>query len=98
MVIVGIAPDSLEVSAEEVQRQLAGSFLQLRVDDRSVVELTSGPALPRDTVAGRFVADLEMRIASAEAAGETEAAELARQALRLGRRLLLDDPDRVTLA
>jgi DNA repair exonuclease SbcCD nuclease subunit len=96
--IVGIAPDSLEVSAEDVQRQLADSFLQLRIQDRSVVELMSGPALPRDSVAGRFVADVEMRIASAEAAGDSEAAELARQALRLGRRLLLDDPDRVTLA
>jgi DNA repair protein SbcD/Mre11 len=96
--IVGIAPDSLEISADEVQRQLAGSFLALRVEDRSVVELMSGVALPRDTVAGRFVADAESRIAAAEAAGDGEAAELARQVLRLGRRLLLDDPDRVTLA
>lgn len=96
--IVGIAPDSLEIAPEEVQRQLADAFLQVRVLDRSAAELSGGPELPRDTVAGRFVADAEARIRSAEADGDTEAAELARQVLRLGRRLLLDDPDHVTLA
>jgi hypothetical protein len=77
---------------------VAGSFLQLRVVDRSVGELPGGPALPTDTVAGRFIADLEARISMAEQADDAAAAEDARQVLRLGRRLLLEDPDHVTLA
>ncbi len=95
--IEGIAPDTLEVDPDEVERNLAGSFLHVRVRDRSVTELAPGPDLPEDTVAGRFVLDLEARISSAEAAGDAAAAEEARQVLRLGRRLLLDDPDHVTL-
>ena len=66
--------------------------------DRSATELAAGPELPPDTVAGRFVADMTARLAAAEANGDPAAAELARQVLRLGRRLLLDDPDHVTLA
>jgi DNA repair exonuclease SbcCD nuclease subunit len=96
--VVGIAHDSLEISTDEVERALAGSFLHLRVSDRSAVELAEGPELPLDTVAGRFVADAQARIAEAEARADPEAADLERQVLRLGRRLLLDDPDHVTLA
>lgn len=96
--VVGIAPDLLEIVPEEVERQLAGSFLQLRVKDRSVGDLSTGPALPEDTVAGRFIADVEARIRAAEQGADAAAAEEARQVLRLGRRLLLDDPDHVTLA
>ena len=95
--IEGIAPDTLEVDPEEVERELAEAFLQVRVRDRSVAELTEGPNLPDDTVAGRFVLDLRARIAAEEAAGDDMAVDQARQVLRLGRRLLLDDPDRVTL-
>ena len=40
---------------------------------------------------------MKSRIAAAEAKGDAAAAEQARQILRLGRRLLLDDPDHVTL-
>jgi exonuclease SbcD len=96
--IAGIAPDSLEIQPDEVQRTLAGSFLHLRILDRSATELAAGPELPPDTVAGRFMADTEARLAAAEASADPVAAELARQVLRLGRRLLLDDPDHVTLA
>ena len=96
--IAGIAPDSLEIQPDEVQRTLAGSFLHLRILDRSATELAVGPELPPDTVAGRFMADTEARLAAAEASADPVAAELARQVLRLGRRLLLDDPDHVTLA
>jgi hypothetical protein len=96
--VVGIAPDSLELSSDEVERALSGSFLHLRVSDRSAVELAEGPELPLDTVAGRFVADAEARIAHAEDRADVESADLERQVLRLGRRLLLDDPDHVTLA
>jgi len=96
--IDGIAPDTLEIDADDVERALAPSFLHVRVRDRSVTEMATGPELPQDTVAGRFIADLESRIGAAESAGDADAAEQARQVLRLGRRLLLDDPDHVTLA
>jgi exonuclease SbcD len=96
--IDGIAPDTLEIDTDEVERALAPSFLHVRVRDRSVTEMAIGPELPQDTVAGRFIADLESRIRAAESAGDADAAEQGRQVLRLGRRLLLDDPDHVTLA
>lgn len=95
--IEGIAPDTLEIDTDEVERALAGSFLHVHVQDRSATELVAGPDLPEDTVAGRFVLDIDARISTAEAAGDGAAAEQARQVLRLGRRLLLDDPDHVTL-
>ena len=95
--IDGIAPDTLEIDADEVERALAASFLHVRVRDRSVTEVSEGPVLPEDTVAGKFVADMESRIRAAEASGNADAAEQSRQILRLGRRLLLDDPDHVTL-
>lgn len=96
--VAGVAPDSLEILVDEVERSLAPSFLHLRVSDRTAAELGSGPELPLDTVAGRFVADMESRIRAAEGRGDVGEAEQARQMLRLGRRLLLDDPDHVTLA
>jgi len=95
--IDGIAPDTLEIDPDELERTLAPSFLHVRVRDRSVTELTDGPDLPESTVAGKFVADMQSRIRAAEAKREPEAAERSRQILRLGRRLLLDDPDHVTL-
>ncbi|MEX1296287.1 MAG: DNA repair exonuclease [Candidatus Limnocylindrales bacterium] len=95
--IEGIAPDTLEVDADELERALSADFLHVRVRDRSATELADGPDLPEDTVAGRFVLDVEARVAAAVAEGDEEAAERERQILRLGRRLLLDDPDHVTL-
>jgi DNA repair exonuclease SbcCD nuclease subunit len=93
----GLAPDALEIDPDEVERELAPAFLHVRVRDRSAAELAPTPDLPPDTVAGAFVADLEGRLARAEADGDAAAAEEARQVLRLGRRLLLADPDHVTL-
>jgi len=95
--IDGIASDTLELDPDEMERALAGDFLRVRVRDRSATELADGPDLPSDTVAGAFVAEMGARIEAAEAAGDTAALEQARQILRLGRRLLLDDPDHVTL-
>ena len=95
--IDGLAPDTLEIDPDAVERALAASFLHVRVRDRSATELAEGPDLPPDTVAGKFVADLRSRIDAAQAKGDAEAAEESRQILRLGRRLLLDDPDHVTL-
>jgi DNA repair exonuclease SbcCD nuclease subunit len=96
--VAGIAADSLEILPDDVERALASSFLQLRVTDRSAPESHPGPESSIDTVAGRFVADVEASIRDAEAGGDHQGAERARQVLRLGRRLLLDDPDHVTLA
>jgi hypothetical protein len=96
--LTGVARDGFELFPDEVERELAGSYLHLRVVDRSVNELAPPPDLPRDTVAGRFVADMEERIRAAEASGDADAAEHAREVSRLGRRLLLDDASRVTLA
>ena len=98
--IAGVAPDSLEILPDEVERRLAESFLQLRITDRSVSEPGAALDLPPDTVAGRFVLDVGARLRAAEAQGDAASAEAeqARQVLRLGRRLLLDDPDHVTLA
>jgi exonuclease SbcD len=95
--IDGIAPDSLEIDPDEMERALGSSFLHIRVRDRSATELADVPDLPADTVPGKFVADMDSRIQAAEDRGDAEAAERARQILRLGRRLLLDDPDHVTL-
>ncbi|MFV2062355.1 MAG: exonuclease SbcCD subunit D [Chloroflexota bacterium] len=96
--IVGLAADTLEIDVTEVERELAPSFLHVRVADRSAAEIKVGPDLPEDTVAGRFLADMDARVREAEVKGDEDAAEQARQVLRLGRRLLLGDPDHVTLA
>ena len=96
--IAGIAPDTLELESDEIERRLAPSFLHVRVADRSATDVAAGPDLPQDTVAGKFIADMETRVRAAEARGDALAAQRARQVLRLGRRLLLDDPDHVTLA
>ena len=86
--------ENVEVVTEPGPDVLA---LHVRVQDRSAVALPEGPALPEDTVAGRFVADLASRIGAADDRGDAVATEEAREILRLGRRLLLDDPDHVTL-
>jgi DNA repair exonuclease SbcCD nuclease subunit len=96
--IVGIAPDTLEIQPDEVERELGPSFLHVRVRDRSATEILTDLDLPEDTVAGRFIIDLESRIREADAKGDEAEAEQARYILRLGRRLLLDDPRHVTLA
>jgi len=53
-----------------------------------VAPLPEGPSVPEDTVLGAFIRDLEARIAEAEAADDTAAANELRDSLRLGRLLL----------
>jgi DNA repair exonuclease SbcCD nuclease subunit len=89
--LTGVRPDELDVSTEEVEEQLKGSFLKVRVRDASVPALTTGNLPSADTIPGAFIRDVEGRIAELEAEGTepsiAEAAEL-RDVLRLGRLLL----------
>jgi DNA repair exonuclease SbcCD nuclease subunit len=89
--LTGVRPDELDVSTEEVEEQLKGSFLKIRVRDASVPALTVGNLPSADTIPGAFIRDVEGRIAELEAEGTepsiAEAAEL-RDVLRLGRLLL----------
>lgn len=89
--LAGVRPDELDVHVEEVEDQLKGSFLRLRVKDLSMPALSTGTLPSPDTIAGAFIRDVEARIAELESdpadASTIEAAEL-RDVLRLGRLLL----------
>jgi exonuclease SbcD len=86
--LTGVRPDELDLHPDEVENELAGRFLRLRVRDASLAALTEGPLPPPDTIIGAFIRDMEARIGERERVGDqTEAAEL-RDALRLGRLLL----------
>ena len=89
--ITGVRPDELDVSTDEVERELAARFLRIRVRDASVPALTQGPLPSPETIPGAFIRNVEGRIAALEAAADgpsaDEAAEL-RDVLRLGRLLL----------
>ena len=94
--VTGVEPDQLEIQDDEVERQLIGLFLKVRVRNVAVPLEPQGELPPPDTVAGAFIRDLEAQIADADAEDPARAGEL-REALRLGR-LLLDDPSRVTVS
>ena len=89
--LIGIRPDALDVEPAEVEEELRGSFLRVRVRDLSSPALSDGPLPPAETISGAFFRSVEGRIADLEASGgeqaEREAAEL-RDVLRLGRLLL----------
>jgi DNA repair exonuclease SbcCD nuclease subunit len=89
--ITGVRPDELDLAPDEVEDQLKGSFLKLRVRDASRPALTEGILPPAETIPGAFIRNVEGRIAELEASGDaaaaTEAGEL-RDVLRLGRLLL----------
>jgi DNA repair exonuclease SbcCD nuclease subunit len=89
--LTGVRPDELDVSVEEIEERLKGSFLKLRLRDQSVPALTQGSLPSPDTIPGAFIRNVEGRIAELEADGGAgtadEAAEL-RDVLRLGRLLL----------
>jgi DNA repair exonuclease SbcCD nuclease subunit len=86
--LIGIRPDLLDVHVDEVESELAGRFLKVRVRDRSMPALTEGPLPPEDTVLGAFVREIEAEIVELEAADNTEGAAELRDVLRLGRLLL----------
>jgi DNA repair exonuclease SbcCD nuclease subunit len=89
--LTGVRPDELDISTDEVEDQLRGSFLKLRVRDVSMPPLTTGVLPSAETIPGAFIRNVEGRIAELEAGGDPaavdEAAEL-RDVLRLGRLLL----------
>jgi DNA repair exonuclease SbcCD nuclease subunit len=89
--LTGVRPDELDVSIDEVEERLKGSFLKLRVRDQSLPALTQGSLPSPDTIPGAFIRNVEGRIAELEATGDEaaigEASEL-RDVLRLGRLLL----------
>jgi DNA repair protein SbcD/Mre11 len=95
--LLGVRADALDLNVDELERQLQGSFLRLRIRDSSVPALSDIPLAPADTIVGAFARDLAARITDHETRGETERAAELREALRLGL-LLLDEPQRVTLA
>jgi hypothetical protein len=89
--LTGVRPDELDLSIDEVEEQLKGSFLKVRFRDLSMPALTHGNLPSPDTIPGAFIRNVEGRIAELEADGGDdtlrEAAEL-RDVLRLGRLLL----------
>jgi DNA repair protein SbcD/Mre11 len=86
--IVGVRPDELDISTDELETQLRPAFLKVRVRDVSMPALTEGAIPSAETVVGAFIRNVEARIAELESGnGTAEAAEL-RDALRLGRLLL----------
>jgi DNA repair exonuclease SbcCD nuclease subunit len=86
--LIGVRPDLLDVHVDEVESQLAGRFLKVRVRDRSMPALSEGPLPSEDTVLGAFVRDVQAEIAELEAADDADGAAELRDVLRLGRLLL----------
>ena len=89
--LTGVRPDDLDVHLDEVEDQLKGAFLRVRIRDASLPALTDGVLPSPDTIPGAFIRNVEGRIAELEAASgpgnDDQAAEL-RDVLRLGRLLL----------
>jgi DNA repair exonuclease SbcCD nuclease subunit len=89
--IIGVRPDSLDLHTEEVEVALSGQFLKVRVRDRSVPALSEGAIPSPDTILGAFIRDVEAQVAEHEATGDDAAATELRDALRLGRLLLVGE-------
>lgn len=95
--LLGVRPGELDLNVDELERQLAPGFMRLRVRDASLAPLAETEFAPADTILGAFTRDFRARIEEQEEAGDVERVAELREALRLGV-LLLDDPQRVTLA
>ena len=65
--LTGVRPDELDLSTDEIEEQLKGSFLKLRVRDASLPALTQGSLPSPDTIPGAFIRNVEGRIAELEA-------------------------------
>jgi exonuclease SbcD len=94
--VSGVAPDDVDLHADEMERELSDAFLGVKVRDGSVAALPDGPLPPADTIPGAFIRDIGAKIDAAEAASDAATAAELREVLHLGR-LLLDDPSRVNL-
>lgn len=87
--LVGTWADSLDLDVDAMKAALASRFLQVRVRNQATPPPTAHPLPPAATIPGAFVRDLEARIAAFEAKGDDRSARDVREALRIGRRLLL---------
>jgi DNA repair protein SbcD/Mre11 len=99
--LTGCFPDDLDLDVDEVERQLAPSFLRVRLRNDSIPAGPEGIEAPPDTVLGAFIRNVQARIdelegaagggsgtaAAPDAATAERLAEL-REVLRLGRHLL----------
>ncbi|HEY2887628.1 MAG TPA: hypothetical protein VGJ17_03375, partial [Candidatus Limnocylindrales bacterium] len=85
--ISGAWSDALEADPEALEARLRPRFLGLRVRTDASPALSSGAIPSAETVGGAYIRDLEARIAT-PVDGDPPADEL-REALRLGRRLLI---------
>jgi exonuclease SbcD len=95
--LVGVRSDELDLNVEELEKQLAGAFLRIRVRDVSIVALGDVPPAPPDSIQGALMRSFQARIIESETSGDSERAAELTEALRISL-LLLDDPQRVTLA
>jgi hypothetical protein len=93
--LIGVRGDDLDVSTDEVERELADRFFRLRVRDGAAAALPDGPLAPPDTIVGALVRDLRASIAEAEAKDRHDDSLELRDALRLARLML--DGHEVTL-
>ncbi len=95
--LIGVRPDELDLDPTEVEAQLKGDFLRVRVRDTSQPPLTDGILPPPETIAGAFIRTVEDQIAALDGTPGTDGspgtpaagdADELRDVLRLGRLLL----------
>jgi DNA repair protein SbcD/Mre11 len=72
--LTGCFPDELDLDTDEVERQLAPSFLRVRLRNDSIPAAPDGIAAPPDTVLGAFVRNVQARIDELEGAAASGAA------------------------
>ena len=61
--VIGVRPAELDLNLDELERQLSGSFLRIRLRDVSVAPLPEDFDAPADTIVGAMARDLHGRIA-----------------------------------